>query len=648
MFYRGNPITKQNCGSDSATNYQFKRTKEKTINSTTRNHNKESIMDHSFTVPRKIHHLIIFLIFITTALSQNKYHSYDEMAKQMSTLVSSHKDIAKIESLAKTDQKRDIWVVTIGKDAEKHHAVLLVGGVEADRLIGSELSVRFIKFLLDNHGKADSITQLLNSTTFYIIPRVNPDASEAFFMKPLYVRTFNARPTDDEKDGAIDEDGFEDLNGDGLITMMRVKDNRGEWIPHPDDPRIMKKADPSKGEQGMYKLFTEGIDNDKDEQWNEDEPGGVDFNRNFPHNYSFFSKGAGPHQISEPETRAVADFCFAHPNITAVFSFSSNDNLMNPWKKEQKPGGQPSEQHPQRRRMIEDGEEWAPKFITSVMDDDEQYFSYISKQYQEMSKLKGAPQSTKSEGAFGEWAYYQFGRWSFATNPWWIPEIESKKDTTAPDSIKQKKLEGKKEQDGVGRPETIKGKIPEEKPDESADQFKALKWLDANGMKDAFIPWTKIKHKDFPENEVEVGGFKPYIFSNPPADSIDGIALKQNSFLAWLGTKLPKIEIRNIKVKPMEGKVFRLTADVVNMGYLPTNSAMGNKARWSRNVKVVLSLAKDQSLASGKTITLLDPIKGNGGRQELSWLIVSKTGAKVTITAESPSVGTATQTITLK
>ena len=635
MFYRGNPITKQNCGSDTATNYQFKRTKEKTINSTTRNHQKESIMDHSIIVLRKIYHLIIFLIFITTALSQNKYHTYDEMAKQMSTLVSFNKDIAKIESLAKTDQKRDIWVVTIGKDAEKHHAVLVVGGVEADRLIGSELSVRFIKFLLDNHGKVDSITQLLNSITFYIIPRVNPDASEAFFMKPLYARTFNARPTDAEKDGAIDEDSFEDLNGDGLITMMRVKDNRGEWIPNPDDPRIMKKADPSKGEQGMYKLFTEGIDNDKDEQWNEDEQGGVDFNHNFPHNYSFFSKGAGPHQISEPETRAVADFCFAHPNITAVFTFSSNDNLMNPWKKEQKPGGQPSEQRPQRRRMMEDGEE-APKFITSVMDDDEQYFSYISKQYQEMSKLKSAPQSTKSEGAFGEWAYYQFGRWSFAANPWWIPEIESKKDATAADTTMKKKSD-------MG-----KGKPGEEKPDEYADQIKALKWIDANGIKDGFIKWTKVDHPDFPNHEVEVGGFKPYVLTNPPVDSIDVIASKQNSFLVWLGTKLPKIEIRNIKVEPIDGKVFRFTTDIVNTGYFPTNSAMGSKAGWSRNVKATLNLSKDQKLTSGKGTTVLGAIKGSGDRQELTWLVVSKPSETVTITAESPTVGTATQTVTLK
>jgi hypothetical protein len=594
-------------------------------------------------------YLPIFFILLTSVTSQNKYHSYDEMAKAISASVSSHKDIAKVESIAKTIESRDIWAVTLGgKDADSRHAILVLGGVEAERIIGSELSLRFINFLLDNYGKVDSITQLVNSSTFYILPRVNPDASEEFFQKPLYERSFNARPYDDDRDGVADEDGFEDLNGDGFITMMRVKDNRGEWIPHPDDPRIMRKADPSKDEIGLYKLFTEGIDNDNDEQWNEDGKGGVDFNRNFPHNYQFFSKGAGPYQISETESRAVTEFCFSHPNIAAVFTFSSNDNLMNPWKKEQKQGPpQQTEQRSGRRRMMDD-EESAPRLITSVLDDDEQYFNFISKQYQEITKFKGAPQNVKVEGAFSEWAYYHFGRWSFAANPWWIPEGEQKKDSTSTDSTKIKKSDDKKGLGNDGKFDMNKGKSPDEKPDEYACQLKALKWFDANGIKNGFINWTKVKHKDFPENEVEIGGFRPYIQINPPAGSIESIAEKENAFIAWLGSKLPQIEIKNIKIKSVGNKIFRVTASIVNDGYLPTNSAIGSKARWQRNVKVSIGLSKDQKLSAGKLINIVPSIKGSGGSQELTWLIVSTTGEKISITAESPVSGISTQTITLK
>ena len=589
--------------------------------------------------------LFVLLIAPITIFTQNKYHPYQEMTDDLNRLVSTHSNIATIKSIGKTLENRDIWLVTIGgKDADNKHAMLIVGGVEADRIIGSELTLKFINFLLDGYGKVDSITEIVNYTTFYILPRVNPDASEEFFKKPTYARVLNSNPTDDDKDGLIDEDGYEDLNGDGYITMMRVKDDLGEWIPHPTDPRIMKKADISKGEKGMYKLFTEGIDNDKDEQWNEDELGGVDFNRNFPHNYQFFSKGAGVHQVSEIESRAVADFCFAHPNIAIVFTFASNDNLMNPWKKEQRQGQSPQEQRTQRRRSMMEDEEQAPRFITSVLDEDEPYYTFISKQYQEITKLKNAPPSTKGEGSFSEWAYYQFGRWSFAVNPWWIPDIEQKKDSTESDTTKimPRGERNKNESD------KMKFKTSEEKPDEYSDQIKALKWLDKNKIKDGFINWTKIQHKDFPDKEVEVGGFRPYVISNPPPDSINAIAEKQNLFIAWLSSKLPQVKITNIKIDRIEGKVFRLTANITNTGYFPTVSAIGDKVRWQRNIKVTLDMGKEQSLAGGKTKIVLEPIKGNGGSQEITWLIVSKAGESVTLTAESPMAGKDVQKIILK
>ena len=98
-------------------------------------------------------------------------------------------------------------------------------------------------------------------------------------------------------DDREDEDGAEDLDGNGIITMMRVKDPEGEWLPLEGEPRLMKKADPAKGEKGIFKLYPEGLDNDGDGQYNEDGPGGVNVGVNFPHLFRFFSKrtaGNGP------------------------------------------------------------------------------------------------------------------------------------------------------------------------------------------------------------------------------------------------------------------------------------------------------------------------------------------------------------------
>jgi hypothetical protein len=189
---------------------------------------------------------------------------------------------------------------------------------------------------------------------------------------------------------------------------------------------------------------------------------------------------------------------------------------------------------------------------------------------------------------------------------------------------------------------------PEQQPDEYAEQLKALKWYDANGYKDLAVPWTKIKHRDFPDREVEVGGPKPYVLTNPPADSLNTFAQPYMKFLAYLAGQLPTISLNNAKVEKVNENVFRLTIDVVNNGYFPTNSNLGVRVRWPRNVYLALGLANDQSLASGKAKQPLRPIKGNGNYQTMTWLIVGRSGSTVSVTAESPTAGKATETITLR
>ena len=578
----------------------------------------------------------------------SKYHSYDEMTSAIKAFASTYSEIAKVVSIGKTLKGREIWLLTLHKgDPDQAHALLVVGGTEAAQLAGSEMTLRFADQLAREYGKTDSVTKLLQSTTIYVLPRVSPDAAEAYFEKPFRERATNSRPVDDDHDGIADEDDVDDVNKDGVITMMRVKDPRGEWMVHPDDARLMKKADPAKGERGLYQLYSEGVDNDKDEQWNEDASGGVDFNRNFPHNYQFFAAHAGIHQVSEIETRVIADFIFSKPNIVAVFSFSSNDNLTTPWRSEPRrsstgmesavPTGMPPAGSGFMRSFMMDEATRGP--VTSVLEDDQPYYEFISKQFLDITKLSGAPETKKGAGAFSEWVYYHTGRWSFSVRPWWAPDRAARRDTAVGDQTRRM------------RPQTGGRAVPgaaDQPTDEYADQLKALKWYDAGGYKDIAVPWTKVKHPDFPDREVEIGGPKPYALSNPPADSLNTLALPHSKFLAYLAAQLPVIKVGNIKTEMVNSSVYRLTLDVVNGGYLPTNSALGVRVRWPRNVYVTLGLGKDQSLASGRAKQSLRPIKGNGGFQTVSWLIVGKAGSTVTVTAESPTAGKATETITLR
>ena len=120
---------------------------------------------------------------------------------------------------------------------------------------------------------------------------------------------------------SIDEDGYEDLNKDGLITLMRIKDPAGRFIESDEDERIMVEADISKGQSGNYLVYSEGIDNDKDGSFNEDGPGGVDFNRNFTFNYESF--GLKPECILYLNLKQKLLLIFSSKDSTFILSFIS-------------------------------------------------------------------------------------------------------------------------------------------------------------------------------------------------------------------------------------------------------------------------------------------------------------------------------------
>jgi hypothetical protein len=203
--------------------------------------------------------LVVTLLALTSVnVYSQDYSNHAQLTQRLKTLESSNSNLVKLQSLTKTSGGKDIWLLEIGSgDRANHPAVAVVGGVEGSHILGPELAVGFAEKLLANAQK-DSIKSLLASTTFYVFANVSPDATEQYFAKVKYERSGNATPTDDDRDGKINEDPFEDLNNDGLISMVRIEDPTGKWITHPADPRIMIQANAEKGEKGKYVLLTEG------------------------------------------------------------------------------------------------------------------------------------------------------------------------------------------------------------------------------------------------------------------------------------------------------------------------------------------------------------------------------------------------------
>lgn len=533
------------------------------------------------------------------------YPTYEQFDQRLSKLAGQA--FVRVSSLGQTSQKREIFLVTVGSgDVDQHPATLIVGDVTPGEVVGSELVLQAINDLLARAANDEAVRNLLAEQTFYFIPRPSPDAAEKCFAQPFQEPAGNATVTDDDRDGKTGEDPAEDLNGDGWITLMRVEDLAGEYITHPNDPRVMVKAELAKQERGKYKLFTEGRDNDGDEAWNEDAAGGVAFNRNFTFQYPAFTPHAGLHQVSEAETRAIADFCFDHPNIATVWTMTPDDNLLHPWKP--------------------DADKDRAKIRTTLHADDAKYQDVLAQKYQTLRDAKGTPASPSGAGSFSKWAYFHYGRWSLGTRAWWIPPVEAK-----PAEGEQPKDE-KKSEDKRG-----------------ADDLNALRYFAANNL-DGFVDWQPIEHPDFPNQKVEIGGFKPFYRTHPPIGEVPGLAKKHVDFLLECAALKPKLTLPKLTAEALGGGVVRLSATVVNEGFLPTHSEMGALSQQIYPLQIAWSTPEKTQWLQGSPRTRLDRLAGQGGRVEKTWLVrlPEPLPKDLTVRVFAPAVGSVEATVPLK
>ncbi len=535
---------------------------------------------------------LICILSCCIVQAQNGYSNFSQQSTRINELAKNYPQLAKVKSLTKTNGGKDIWQITIGAgNTETKPAIVVVGGVEGNYLVGTELAIGFAENLLQASG-TDSIKALLNKTTFYIFPNMSPDAMEQYFSKLQYERQGNATVTDDDRDGKTDEDPFEDLDGNGKITWMRVESPVGEYRTHPDDARVLIKADPNKGEKGKYILFTEGSDNDKDGTFNEDGEGGIAFNKNLTYKHATFSAGAGDFPASEKETRALLDYLFEQYNVYAVISFGSNNNLSTPYTYNAATANQP--------------------LIGSWLQQDVKADSMVADLYGKVVNMKDAPKANAAGGDFLSWAYYHYGRYSFSTPGWWVPK---------------------------SKPDTAKGEKAFTVDDAAANY---LRWAAQQGI-NSFTDWKTIQHPDFPNQKVEVGGIDPFVLINPPYKLVPDLVKKHAAFLVKLAGYQPEVDIINIKTEKV-GALTRITADIINKGALASHSKLGERSYWVKRVNIKVNTSGNQSVISGKKIQTLPSLEGYS-TQQLTWLI--KGSGKVSIEAGSPTTGTKVVDVTL-
>lgn len=535
--------------------------------------------------------------------SSGGYADYNQLTNRLRSLSSRANGAANLQSVGKSVGGKDIWLLTLGRGAAAQKpALAIVAGVDGSHLAGTELAVQLAEKLLAS--QSDSVKRLLDTKTLYIFPLVNPDAQSQAFASLKFERSGNDQETDDDRDGRVNEDPAEDLNRDGIISQIRIEDPTGQYIQGKDDPRVLVKADPAKGETGRYILITEGIDNDKDGKFNEDGPGGVAIDKNFTFDYPFFTPGAGEMPVSEPENRALLDFLYKAPNVYAVFTFGPYNNLSEAPKF--------------------DRSKTARRIITGILEKDATVGDQVSKLYNGQTSLKDAPVLPPTRGNFAQTAYYHYGRLSFSTPGWWAPKTAAPADTAR------------------GRAQAGRGPAPATGDN---DDVRFLKWADANKVAGAFTNWTAVEHPDFPGRKAEVGGIAPFAKNNPPVHFLNDNAGRHLKFLTAFATQMPAIDIVNVKTETLGNGLTRVSAQVVNRGLLPTGSEMGDRVRYVPKMKVELKLANGQTILSGRRMILRGAMAA-GETMDVNFLVNG--AGKVTLEAGNAMTGIKSTELTLK
>lgn len=617
------------------------------------------------TTHKTIITLMLIILFMATCWTAEKYnpskgyHNYSALTKALKEVAANNKKLTKLISIGQTIKKRDIWALQISglkdKSPQEKQALLICGNLEADHVIGSEVALGIAEYLINNYGKDTEVTNILDKRTFYIIPRLNPDGAELFFNRVLQEHPGNLNPRDDDYDWQVDEDASDDLNGDGLITLMRKKDKEGDWIIDKNDNRLMHNKESDSPKDSLYQIYPEGIDDDEDELYNEDGAGGFNINRNFPHNFGNKIKGYQVYPASENETRALIDFMnrfdpkrktAPHKNICGVLIFSKYDNLaagtgiesgeatFPDVKKKEEQVTQRSFRFARRRPGRETFQRPAKDPQAKKTDKkDENLFKKVSDKYKKITGIDFAV-SEKPVGSMLEWAYFQYGVPSFSANLWSLRK--EKKET--PDSTSKKEKKDVKEKPGKPDRQAMmkqrfsgKGGAKSEGSKKSGNNEKKwLKWIDEQNGGKGFVNWEKYQHKQL--GEVEIGGFFPYLRVNPSADQIDSLSINHAKFALYLASQFAEIKMDRPVVEKMSSSLYRLKIKVHNKGKFPYATAMGEKSRNISPIVLQLKFEDDEKMklfGGSKRMDL--PSLYPGAEKEYEWVIISPPGKKINV-----------------
>lgn len=521
-------------------------------------------------------------------ISWKRYYGYPELTQIIHDLQKKYSHLADIQSIGKSRMGRDQYVLTITAKktgaAESKPAMWVDGAIHGNEVNGITCSLYLAWHLLTRYDYDKFVHDLVDTTTFYILPGLNVDANDSYVRFPNTESNPREpyRPADDDGDGLYDEDQTEDVDGDGDLSVMYIQDPKGEYKLSPDKRRFVRVSDPREEGLRFRRMGSEGFDNDGDGLINEDDVGGPDPNRNFPYGWSLES--GYPYPMSEAETRNVFQFMLAHPNLFASFHFHNTGRLIMfqapPPAREA--AAQTAEMRERAREMLNQrlaelrkknkyayiaDRQVAPEYQhdMDVQNDIVSMGGRILKDYR--------PTIAGLSGQAHAATYYMFGAYGYLIELWGSPAFEADIDN-----------------------------------DNQVSDEEYMQWIDTELMGEGWIVPHKVNHPDL--GEVWIGGStRKHIGRTPPARYIETEALRNTNFVLYCASQFPKVEIDEIKVTPATQDLYWIEVVVKNDRAYPTSSDRAVVLKRAVQDKIMVTTSKNVAVLDiPRDNTAVDPL----------------------------------------
>ncbi|HCC70969.1 MAG TPA: hypothetical protein DEQ09_07460, partial [Bacteroidales bacterium] len=588
---------------------------------------------------------LIIVVLLSTAfikaqkvpISFDSYHGYNGTVKYLKKVNSAYPDITELNIIGKSNMDRPIYVLVIsnmkkGTTLDRHIKLrnerkenirnvpamkihqgkpghFLGGSTHGNEYTGTEVCLYIIDRLVSGYGNDEEITRLIDSKAFYICPVINPDGVYNSVEKGIAQRN-NSMLNDDDNDGKVNEDGPDDIDGDGFITSFRYKDDNGRYVIDEVDPRLMVRLGRNEQtDKQRYTVIREDFDNDKDGKRSEDRESGIDLNRNFAEGWwkdNGFAGGSGDYPFSAPETRALAEFFSNYRNILmAQFYHTSGGFTFRPMGTAAHPNLEPGdvavfdyimgkkyleiigEEVPEAWKNPEDINKYKKELAGTDADNYSKSRGYVLPRgwrvsYDEKSDRR------YSYGMATDWLYKQYGIYSITTELW-NPEAD------------------------------IPGlQIPDEENRWLSVQRALLKYQDEKYKGGLFIEWIPFNHPELGEGETG-GWISQYARNNAfPGEPLENVCDKHYRFEIFRAGLMPVIVIKDIKTSIIytgntsEGRVIKNNDEfIIRKGK--------GKGRYTV-VEIEATIENTGEL--GTNLVKGEELAGN--RQDVAWLIADR------------------------